>query len=203
MQGTYGIFPILGENKQNAERSFNIRLFHVSEESNIESFVPRIPTRMDLDPSKKLVWSINEKCLPNFLTPRNCPRVCYHIGANTSEVDKRTYFSSKSSSHVVVIERNLLDVMQNTTLYLYEFNTTHFTLLDENAGYYISEQKQSPIKKIEIPNLTNELSRRKVELLLVDNLWDISDEIQQTSLNWSLCRMGFAQHRDSFSEKRR
>ncbi|MCK1998675.1 hypothetical protein MPH47_15835 [Psychrobacillus psychrodurans] len=93
--------------------------------------------------------------------------------------------------------------MQNTTLYLYEFNTTHFTLIDENAGYYISEQKQNPIKKIVISNPSKELSRRNVELLLVDNLWDISDEIQQTSLNWSMCRMSFAQHRDSFNEKRR
>lgn len=52
-----------------------MRLFHVSEESNIEFFNPSIPTRTDLDNYIGFVWAINENCLPNFLTPRNCPRV--------------------------------------------------------------------------------------------------------------------------------
>lgn len=170
-----------------------MRLFHVSEESNIELFEPRIPTRADLDPTKGLVWAINEKCLPNFLTPRNCPRVCYHVGANTSEADKLTYFSSKSCSRVVVIEHKWFEVMQNTTLYLYEFDTREFNLLDENAGYFTSEKKQIPINKIEITNLFAEQFRRNVELRIVDNLWDICEEVQGTTLNWSMCRMGFAQ----------
>ena len=35
-----------------------MRLFHVSEESNIEIFVPRIPYRKDVDQSKGLIWSL-------------------------------------------------------------------------------------------------------------------------------------------------
>lgn len=166
-----------------------MRLFHVSEESDIKQFEPRIPTRTDLDPTIGLVWAINEKCLPNFLTPRNCPRVCYHVGEHTSEADKLTYFSSKSCSHVVVIEYKWFEIMQNTTLYLYEFNASEFTLLDENAGYFISEKKQIPIHRIEVADLYAEQFRRNVELRLVDNLRDISHEIQETTLNWSLCRM--------------
>lgn len=166
-----------------------MRLFHVSEESDIKQFEPRIPTRTDLDPKKGLVWAINEKCLPNFLTPRNCPRVCYHVGEHTSEADKLTYFSSKSCLHVVVIEHKWFEVMQNTKLYLYEFNASEFSLLDENAGYFISEKTRIPIRKIAVANLFDEHFRRNVELRLVDNLWDISREIQKTTLNWSLCRM--------------
>ncbi|WP_144510173.1 DUF6886 family protein [Bacillus sp. FJAT-22090] len=172
-----------------------MRLFHVSEESNIEFFLPRIPTRMDLDQTKGLIWAINEKCLPNFLTPRNCPRVCYHVGPNTSETDKLTFLSSKSTSHVVVIEQKWFEIMQNTNLYLYEFNASEFELLDENAGYFISDKKQFPKNKIEIGNLFTALFSRNIELRLVDNLWDIYDEIQKTTLNWSMCRMGFAQPR--------
>lgn len=52
-----------------------MRLFHVSEESNIEVFNPRTPTRNDLDKNVGLVWAIDEERLPNFLTPRDCPRV--------------------------------------------------------------------------------------------------------------------------------
>lgn len=41
-----------------------MRLFHVSEESNIQAFEPRIPTRDDLDKTVGLVWAIDEKgCL--------------------------------------------------------------------------------------------------------------------------------------------
>ena len=73
-----------------------MRLFHVSEEENIEIFNPRLPYREDLDKTKGLVWAINEECLPNFLTPRNCPRVTYHCSEDTTEADKEKYLSSKN-----------------------------------------------------------------------------------------------------------
>ncbi|TKD69363.1 DUF6886 family protein [Pseudalkalibacillus hwajinpoensis] len=173
-----------------------MRLYHVSEEDHIELFKPRSPTRMDLDQTKKFVWAINDKCLPNFLTPRNCPRVCYHVGPNTSESDKQTYLSAKSSSHMIVIENKWFETMKNTNLTLYEFDTRQFTLQDDNAGYYISETTQIPIAKFEVIDLFQALSSRNVELRVVNNLWDISDEIQQTSFKWSMCRMGFAQGRE-------
>ena len=54
-----------------------MRLFHVSEEENIEVFEPRLPNRNDLDKNVGLVWAIDEARLPNFLTPRDCPRITY------------------------------------------------------------------------------------------------------------------------------
>ncbi len=169
-----------------------MKLYHVSEESNIEIFNPRTPTRDDLDKSVELVWAINEKCLPNFLTPRNCPRVTYHIGRNTSKEDIDKYISSKSISHVVVIENSWFDAMKNTKLYLYEFDEDEFELQDEIAGYYVSKTPQVPILVYELDDLFNELFKRNVELRIVDNLWDICDEIKKTSFDWSMCRMGFA-----------
>lgn len=71
-----------------------MRLFHVSEESGIRVFEPRIPLRKDLDQTVGLVWAIDEKRLPNFLTPRDCPRVTYHVGENTTEEDRKRFFSS-------------------------------------------------------------------------------------------------------------
>lgn len=71
-----------------------MRLFHVSEEENIQLFEPRLPKRNDLDKSVGLVWAIDEARLPNFLTPRDCPRVAYHAGKNTSEADKKKFFMS-------------------------------------------------------------------------------------------------------------
>lgn len=74
-----------------------MRLFHVSEEGNIDIFNPRIPEREDLDKSVGLVWAA--------------------------------------------------------------------------------------------------LLKRNVELRIIKNLWDISDKIKTTTLNWSICRMGYAQPR--------
>lgn len=43
-----------------------MRLFHVSEESDIKLFEPRIPIRTDLDPTTGLVWIINENAYRTF-----------------------------------------------------------------------------------------------------------------------------------------
>lgn len=170
-----------------------MRLFHVSEEENIEIFNPRLPYREDLDKTKGLVWAINEECLPNFLTPRNCPRVTYHCSDKTTEEDKEKYLSSKTTKHVVVVEHKWYEIIKNTTLYIYEFDTKNFYLQDRCAGYYVSENIEKPINKIVIDDLLGELIKRNVEIRIVDNLWDIWGKIKESSFDWSMCRMGFAE----------
>lgn len=155
-----------------------MRLFHVSEESDIGIFIPRTPTRDDLDKSIKLVWAIDEKRLPNFLTPRNCPKVAYYAGENTSESDRDKFFSSSSISHAVVIENQWFEKMKNTTLYLYELDKKDFVLQDSIAGYYVAETPQTPKAKCELTDLFSELIKRNVEIRLVDNLWDIAEKIE-------------------------
>ncbi|MCA0987416.1 DUF6886 family protein [Guptibacillus algicola] len=172
-----------------------MRLFHVSEESDIDVFEPRVPTRKDLDESTGLVWAIEERCLPNFLTPRDCPRVCYNVGRETTDLHKQTYLSSEFHSHVVVIEQMWFEVMKNTTLFLYEFDPAAFQLQDENAGYYVSESTQIPIAKWEVNDLFQALFSRGVEVRFVDNLWEMYDAIQQTTFCWSMCKMGNAKPR--------
>lgn len=136
-----------------------------------------------------MVWAVDEERLPNFLTPRDCPRVTYHVGKNTNEVDKKSFFTSTSIKHAVVIENNWFDKMKVTTLYLYEFDINDFELQDEIAGYYISKTPQIPIAKHKVSDLFSELMTRNVEIRVVDNLWDIADAIKSSTLNWSLCRM--------------
>ena len=80
-----------------------MRLFHVSEEENIQLFEPRLPERDDLNKSVGLVWAIDEARLPNFLTPRDCPRVVYHVGKKTSDADIKKFFMSQTCSFAVAI----------------------------------------------------------------------------------------------------
>ncbi len=169
-----------------------MRLFHVSEESDIEVFHPRNPDRNDLDKTVGLVWAIDEKRLPNFLTPRNCPRVTYHINSKTSQEDRQKFFSSPSVEHAVVIEHKWYRKMRNTTLYIYEFDCSEFELQDDVAGYYVSKTNQTPIAKFVVNDLFEELIKRNIEVRITDNLWSIADSIKESSLNWSLCRMGYA-----------
>ncbi|MHB1485770.1 MAG: DUF6886 family protein [Saccharofermentanales bacterium] len=171
-----------------------MRVYHVSEEPNIKEFLPRLPTRNDMNPNIGLVWALCERTLPNFLTPRDCPRVCYHVGRNTSQSDIQKYML-ENCSHVVIIEKNWLEQLRNTVLYVYEFDDTDFYLQDECAGYYVSEKKQLPCAVNKIDDIELEVKKHNTELRTVDNLWNIAEEIKGTKLNWSLCRMAFAKGR--------
>ena len=169
-----------------------MRLFHVSEEPNIAVFEPRLPKRKDLDPSVGLVWAINESCLPNFLTPRDCPRVAYHASENTTEADRKRFFSSAGIDHAVIIENGWYQRLRGTTLHIYEFSTEDFVLLDPVAGYYVAKKTQYPKAKYVITDPLAELLNRNVEVRFVDNLWQLADAVKASSLNWSLCRMANA-----------
>jgi len=164
----------------------------VSEEKGICTFIPRLPLRNDLDKNIGLVWAINEECLPNFLTPRDCPRVTYHAGNNTEKKDIQKYISLKNCAHVIAIENKWYDIMTKTTLYLYEFDTEAFYLQDEIAGYYVSEKEQKPIAVFKVNDLFAELLKRNIEVKVFDNLWDLCDQIKSSSFHWSMCRMGNA-----------
>ena len=73
-----------------------MRLFHVSEENNIKIFHPRQPSRNDLNKSVGLIWAINEICLPNYLTPRDCPRVTYHVGKTQNSAIFKSIYHPKT-----------------------------------------------------------------------------------------------------------
>jgi len=165
-----------------------VKLFHISEEENIVKFIPRIPNRDDLDKSKGLVWALSEQCLPNFLTPRDCPRVAYHATEQTTQEDVHEFFSS-AAQYCVAIEYGWYKKMLETSLYVYEFNSSNFYLQDTCAGYYVSTQTEKPISKIKIDNLFEELFLRNVEVRIINNLWSLADRVKYSTLNWSLCRM--------------
>jgi len=168
-----------------------MRLFHVSEESSIDVFIPRTPEREDLDRSKGLVWALNERCLPNYLLPRDCPRVTYHTSEKTTQDDIIKFFSS-SSRHCVAIENGWYERMRKTSLYLYEFDASYFYLHDEVAGYYVSERTEIPNSVAKLDDLFGELFKRNIEIRILNDLWTLGNAVQQSTLNWSLCRMANA-----------
>ena len=167
-----------------------MRLFHVSEEANIERFVPRIPYREDMDKSKGLVWALTEIQLNKFLTPRDCPRVTYRADEATTKEDIEKFFSS-SSRYCLAIEHNWYEKMANTTLYVYEFSATSF-YFDETASFYVSDQIEKPISMVKYDDLFGELFKRDIEVRIIKKLWGLAEAVRQSSLHWSLCRMANA-----------
>lgn len=167
-----------------------MRLFHVSEESDIPEFVPRVPSRADMDRNTGLVWAIDERHLPNFLTPRNCPRVCFMRNGSTTEEDADRFL--RGACHVVTIDEEWLERLRRTTLYLYEFDPKDFTLQDPVAGYYVSAVTVRPLRKITVTDLQEEIRSRGAELRTADGLISLAEEIKRSSFDWSLCRMGYA-----------
>lgn len=169
-----------------------MRLFHISEESDIPIFRPRKPLRPVAQDAEALVWAIDDKHLPNYLTPRNCPRVTYHAGPATTPEDIERFFSSPAFPYVVAIEKGWFRAMLTTVLYCYQFNTADFVLQDAVAGYYVSKKTQMPIGKHRMDNLPEALFMRNVELRVVPTLWHLHDEVQASSLHYSMCRMQYA-----------
>lgn len=166
-----------------------MRFFHVSEEPNINIFEPRTPTRQDLDQNIKLVWAITEERLVNFLTPRDCPRVTFYAKENSSKDDIEKYIRKSNIQAVIAIEQKWFQKMLNTTLYLYEFDSSNFQLQDHTAGYYVSKKTEIPTRVTKIENLFQALFERNIELCIVPNLWDLFDNITTSTLGYSMCRM--------------
>lgn len=134
-----------------------MRLFHVSEQPDIQVFQPRIPTRKELDQTTGLVWAMDEAHLPNYLTPRECPRVTYHVGNHTTPEDRKRFFTSSGLSYGLVLEGRWLPAMERTTLYLYEFDPRDFVLQDAVAGYYVAKTTQIPLRRCALTGLFQEL----------------------------------------------
>src|SRR5206468_2306929 len=106
-------------------------LFHVSEERGIERFEPRA-SEDGRDPA---VWAIDAGRLCNYLVPRECPRVTYYAGRQTTDADVERFLAS--STAVIAIEREWFERLQSCRLYSYHLPPDTFECIDECAGYFV------------------------------------------------------------------
>ena len=70
-----------------------LRLFHVSEESRIKVFNPRPVPSPDAGVAGEAVWAVDEVHLPNYLLPRDCPRVTFAANERTCSLIKIDFLS--------------------------------------------------------------------------------------------------------------
>lgn len=166
------------------------RIYHISEDGRITTFKPR-PSPSQFEGLKDdVVFGIEERLLHNYLLPRDCPRVTFYAGANTSAEDRQLFMHTATAGYVVVIEAAWLPVVKQTTLFCYEFAPAPFILLDECAGYYVAFTEVKPTSVRRIDNILTELTRRQhVELRIVPTLLDIAEKVKASTLQFSLIRM--------------
>ena len=158
-------------------------LFHISEEAGIERFEPR-PSKYTSDP---VVWAISEDRLCNYLLPRDCPRVTYYAGPNTTRDDVQRFL--RSSAVVVAVQSGWLEQIRSCQLFCYSLPADTFESLDECAGYWVSRKAVVPTQVQIIDDILGELLKRDVELRLMPNLWTLRDEVVASTLQFSMIRM--------------
>ena len=163
-------------------------LYHISEESSIEVFIPRKSEAWpDFPP---VVWAMDEKHLINYLFPRECPRIIYSNSPRVSEADREKFFSLTVANTIVVVEKGWLERMKQARIYKYCFADDGFELMDENAGYYISRETVQPLHIEPIQDLLERLLAYDIELRFTPNLHPLKDAIlASTVTDFSMIRM--------------
>ena len=115
-------------------------LFHISEEPDIERFDPR-PSDYTVEP---VVWAIDAGRLRNYLVPRECPRVTFYAGPQTTTADKERLLGS--SVAVMAVEEDWLTRVQESRLYCYHVPPQTFECIDDCAGYFVSRESVLPVR---------------------------------------------------------
>ena len=169
-------------------------LFHVSEESGIERFEPRPSPYTD----EPVVWAIDTDRLRNYLLPRECPRVTYYAGCETTAADVERFLGA--SPAVIAIESAWWERLRSCRLYCYHLPPQSFACMDECAGYFVSRRPVMPAQVEVVDDLLAALLGRGIELRFVPNLWPLRDAVVSSTLRYSLIRMRNALPRSSPSQ---
>jgi hypothetical protein len=167
-----------------------VKLFHISEEPDIKIFNPR-PVKAGLEGNA--VWAIDEEHLPNYLLPRDCPRVTYFIDEKTNGYDIKKFFSETYAKRIIAVETKWLKQIVDQPLYKYEFRADNFELADKTAGYYISRKSVKPENTSKIENPLYAMFESNIELRVMPLLWKLREEVINSTLGFSIIRMNEAQ----------
>jgi hypothetical protein len=170
-----------------------MRLFHFSDDPNIEVFEPRpvlVPSRRP--PGREwlngpLVWAIDEPHQPMYLFPRDCPRILLWPKSDTSEEDRARWFGQRSCRMIAYIEESWRDRVESGSICRYELADAGFEDLGD-AGMWVSRRAAAPIGFTRLDDLPGELEVQDVELISVESLLPFKN-VWSTTLHASGLRL--------------
>ncbi len=143
-----------------------MKLFHLSENGTINQFIPKESKKMW--GYRKYVWAISEEKVHNYLFPRACPRICISNKNLEALANWITIEKVQNKKAIIFVPTAWKTKIQNCVLYQYEFDPTNFTLIDDIAGYYVSQQIERPIHKRKLTNCLYTLNEMKVAVIFKD-----------------------------------
>ncbi|MCJ8010865.1 hypothetical protein MUG84_03780 [Paenibacillus sp. KQZ6P-2] len=157
-----------------------MKLYHFSEEENIEVFHPRVKAnRTDMPP---VVWAIDEAHQFTFFVPRNCPRIVYTRHEGITEEDEIRFFGNTSAQIVLTLENRWYIKIIETTLYRYELPPESFELFDETAGYFISREMVKPVEKTVIRGGLERLLDMGIDVRFTPDLYPLREALLNSSV---------------------
>jgi hypothetical protein len=162
------------------------KLFHVSEDSGIARFEPRPPPSPDAGVKGPAVWAVAESHLPNYLLPRDCPRICFRAGPGTSAADRDRFLIG--ARRVVAFEAAWLDRVRTSTLTIYEFSPDTFEEAHTEAAYWISRATVTPVGWTQVDDLLAKIAASGTEVRILQDFWPLRDAVAESSLQFSIIR---------------
>jgi hypothetical protein len=167
------------------------RLFHVSETDKIVRFEPRANYRL----AGEMVWAVDEPHLVNFLLPRDCPRIAYGRGPQTTDEDDALFLGG--ARRVVAFEADWLERVRACTLHIYELPAATFEPELPGAGYWISYEAVAPLGVRVESDLLRALAEAGAEVRLLQDFWPLNDAVAASSLEFSVIHKNRARPRRS------
>jgi hypothetical protein len=174
-----------------------MRLFHLSEQSDIGVFEPRpvkVPSRRPTGLAwlnGPLVWAIDGWHQPLYFFPRDCPRILLWPAATTTAEDRDAHWTAAPCRMIAYVEAAWLERIRGAVLYRYELPVAEFESLDD-AGMWVSRTGVTPLGVERIDDVLAALCNCDVELRVVPNLAALSG-LWSTSLHVSGIRLRNAQ----------
>jgi hypothetical protein len=135
------------------------------------------------------VWAVDEKHLPNYLLPRDCPRVCW----STTDVQDPLLLSA--APRVIAIEDAWVSHVRCTAVLVHVLEPQDFVLLDANAGYWVSEKVVHVQQVQRVASCWTALEEAGVDIRPVPSLWPYVDAVVAGCAEFSCIRLRHAQPR--------
>lgn len=165
-------------------------LFHFSEDPNIKIFRPHRPKGREAEPP--YVWAIDAEHAPLYWFPRECPRITFWAGADTTPADRERFLGLGSAVRVHVTENVWLERMRSVELYVYSFAPEPFELHPEPGGFYVSHREVVPESREPVGDLLERHADARIELRFTPSLWPLQRAVAGSSLQFSMVRLGNA-----------
>ena len=159
------------------------KLFHVSEGGPFTTMLPRPAPSGSAHDGQEVVWAVDDVHLPNYLVPRDCPRVCWATTCG--------YSASLASPapRVIAIEYDWLPRLVEARLQVHELDPTGFTEVDAVAGYWVNPNDVQVRAVRRVDDCVAALAEAGIELRLTGALWWYADAVVETCTEFSIIRM--------------